>query len=190
MKNHFLKVSVSILAILLLALNYSFAGEPKENVNSKEIIEQAYKNARWDNLSIEIRQVKFEPQQGFVPLKLHNPQASDQSYYVSPNAEFSLKDIVAMDVFYRPLMAGRGTLGIKIYLKIDAAARLKDYSNKNIKGFIGVVINGKLRNIIMITKPIETNSLSLGEFSVKEALDILNKFFKPLKPMWQYFRWS
>jgi hypothetical protein len=190
MKNNFLRVAALILAILLLGLNYSFAGEPQGNASSKEIIEQAYKNAGWDNLSLEIRQVKFEAQPGFVPLKLHNPQASGQSYYVSPNAEFNLKDIVAMDVFYRPLMAARGTLGIKIYLKAEAAARLKDYSGKHINGFVGVILNGKLRNIVMITKSIETNSLNLGEFSVKEALDILNKFYKPLKPMWRYFLWS
>ncbi|MDD2679561.1 MAG: hypothetical protein PHO03_01990, partial [Candidatus Omnitrophica bacterium] len=71
----------------------------------------------------------------------------------------------------------------------DSATRLKDYSAKHSNEFFGVVINGKLRSLVKITAPITTNSLPLGEFSVKEALDILRKFFKPLKPMWQYFRW-
>jgi hypothetical protein len=189
MKNYFLKESVLSLVILCLAANSGFAGQAEKSTSAKEIIEQAYKNAQWDNLFFEIRQVKPEPQKGLVPMKLSNPALYGQVYYVSSDIEFNLKDIVALDVFYRPLMATRGTLGIKIYLKNDSATRLKDYSNKHINGFLGVIINGKLRSVIKITEPIASNSLNIGEFRVREALSMLSQFYKPLKPMWQYFRW-
>ena len=189
MKNYFLNKPVFLLAVLFFLTNNSFAAEAKKSVTPKEIIEQTYKDVKWDNLSIEIRQVKPVPQKEFIPMKLDNSETSGQVYYVSSNVEFNITDIVALDVFSRPLMAARGNLGIKMYLKRDAAARLKDYSIKHINDFIGIVINGKLRGVIKITDPIETNSLILGEFKVKEALDILSAFFKPLKPMWQYFRW-
>ena len=189
MKNYFLKTPVLSLVILFLAANSGFAGQVDKGISSKNIIEQAYKDARWDNLSLEIRQVKLEPQKGLVPMKLSNPALCGQVYYVASDIEFSLKDIVALDVFYRPLMGARGTLGIKIYFKIYPATRLKDYSHKHINGLLGVIINGKLRSVIKITEPIAANSLNIGEFRVKEALSILQQFYKPLEPMWQYFRW-
>ncbi|MFA4989726.1 MAG: hypothetical protein WC576_03030 [Candidatus Omnitrophota bacterium] len=189
MENYFFKKPLLSLVILFLAANSGFAGQVDKAISSKKIIEQAYKDAQWGNLSLEIRQVKLEPQKGFVPMKLNSPALCGQVYYVASDSEFNLKDIVALDVFYRPLMGARGTLGIKIYFKIYPATRLKDYSHKHIHGLLGVIINGKLRSIIEITEPITDNSLNLGEFHVKEALSILQQFYKPLEPMWQYFRW-
>lgn len=180
------KAALFLFPVLILA-GSAFAWQGAEN--SREIIENAYKEASWSDLSLDIREFKAEPQKGFVPMVLYDTASGSGVYYVSQSVEFSLKDIVAMDVFYRPQMEGR-KLGVKVYLKKEAAVKLRDYSNKHINGFLGVIISGKLRSVIKISEPIKNNSLNIGEFDSAEALSMLNKFFKPLKPMWEYFRWS
>jgi len=106
---------------------------------------------------------------------------------VSPKVDFNIKDIEIMDVFYRPMMALNGTLGVNIDFKKEAFARFKNYLSKHINERVGIIINGKLITAVKIMEPLGVNRLSIGEFSVNEAIDIVNKFFKPLKPIWHYF---
>lgn len=185
-----LKSIVFFLSFLFLLTDTAFAIEKNLILdgclepNPKEIVEEAYKNAQWDDLSVEIRLVKTEASKGFVSKRLEDPMMKERMYYVSPSPELTLADISAMDVFYNPGMEDK--LGVNIYLKKDARARFKEFTSEHIGEFAGVLVNGKLRIVIKINESIMVNRLTIGEFSAKEALSIVKKFFKPLKSAWPY----
>ena len=192
MKKAYLRIMIlSMTSVVLLMCNGLAEQKEKSLIlggyvvkSPQEAIEQTYKDAKWDDLSIEIRLVTMEPQKGFTQMDLNNLKMNQKVYYVSPIAILNIKDIASMDVFYKAWM--KDGLGIESYLKKEAQLKFQEYERKHIGEFLGILINGKLKSILKIVVVTENNLLFLGEFDVNEAMDIIQKFFKPLEPAWAY----
>lgn len=178
-----MRLLTAMLVGFLLA-SPCFAQSEQEQLKAK--IDQAYEQAGWSDLNIEFRQVKLEPSEGFTPMKLKNPNVKENVYYVSSVPELDLKDFSGIDIFYTPWM--EDGIGIVIYLNNKGKEKLKAYTTKHVKEFVGIVIDGELRSAIKVMEPINTNKLEIDGFGPNEAIGIAKRFFKPLKSIWPYFR--
>lgn len=114
----------------------------------KSEMDKVLEQAAWDNLSIEFRPAKETLAEGFIPMESKNA-SEDKTYYVSTTAEFGLKDILAMDIFYRPWMEDK--IGLRVYWKKKAKEHFADYTSKHVGDFIAIVVNGELKSIAKIT---------------------------------------
>jgi len=138
----------------------------------------SFKNVEWKDISIEFRAASMEPVDGFVSMENLDPFFKKSTYYVSPKAGLGIKDFRGMNTYYIPDMEKR--LGLIVYLD-DAGSNKFEKFTADIKGkSIAIVIDGKLMKAMRVITPIRTKRIDLGDFESRQALDVLDKYFKPL----------
>ena len=194
MKNCLYRKAVLVLVGTFLLSGNSFAEQKDKSLilgdytakNPKEIIEQAYKNAKWDDLSIGVCQVSMTPVDGFVPMNLKNApeRLKDKTYYVSTKNVLELKDFWGLGIFYKPSFEDK--IGITIFLNKDSKDGLNEYTSKHIGEFLGIVIDGELVTAPKIIVAISSGKIQVGEFEPTDAISIVKRFYKPLKSIWHY----
>ena len=169
-------IFTSLMVLFSIAAPLAFAQESIEAQQKK--FQEAMDRVTWKNLSVDFFDVKDKAQNGYKAMTVKSiDDKNGLTYYVAKKPVLSLQDTRSMDVSYDP---GDGdNLRLVVRFSPDGKKALLDYSSAHINEMMGVVVDGKLRLVANLRRPLTNGRVQVYGFAANEAIGVLQRYYQP-----------
>ena len=169
-------IVTSLMVLFSIAAPLVFAQDSVEVQQKK--LQDVVDHVTWKNLNIDFFDVKDKAQNGYKAMTVKSiDNKNGLTFYVAPKPVLNLQDTRSMDVSYNP---GDGdNLRLMVRFNPDGKKSLFDYSSAHINEMMGIVVDGKLRLVANLRRPLTNGRIQVYGFSANEAIGILQRYYQP-----------